>query len=528
MKKIGAIAIAFIFFTHVWAENKSEVGIVIPPAISSVEVSIGGRITPGAQEFSISKDACTSSTCNAGGNSAFYSVTSMVTGANKASHILETLSPNDAIFLQRLNLIDIFVARYEEIQKNNNTLAAVIRKDPRIYHELFADEMVSKFCLFSSKCPLSSSFPKKTFKILSIDGGGIRGLIPATILRHIESETGKPISQMFDFIAGTSIGGILALGLTAPAVDNGAGNKRPYTAKELQDLFEQNGADIFDPRFSAKGLLRSQYSAAGLEALMLEKFKDIKLSQATTMVMVPALDYVSGRTHFFKSEQAKNHEQPDLEMRQVARATSAAPTYFPPASITGIAPDGGNVTGHYFDGGLFANNPTLCALTEAFTQHADTKQYNFLIVSLGTGDTHRPLLPTQAENAGAIGLIKPILDMLMYGTNQKDDDVVQEVIHKLGGKNQYYRINPSLNEAYAAMDRTDQDGLLALKAAAERKIQELTTDGSMATLINLLKEGNLQEQFVQAISTGTTTTKDPLSNVMLGTTTNGKEPVTRV
>src|SRR5918995_672220 len=80
-----------------------------------------------------------------------------------------------------------------------------------------------------------------TFKVLSIDGGGIRGIIPAMVLARLEKQTGRPIAEMFDLIAGTSTGGILALGLTLPSDDG----KPRYAAKDLLELYEKDGSRIF-------------------------------------------------------------------------------------------------------------------------------------------------------------------------------------------------------------------------------------------------------------------------------------------
>src|ERR687894_1010021 len=106
----------------------------------------------------------------------------------------------------------------------------------------------------------------ETFKVLSIDGGGIRGIIPAMILAEIEDRTGKRIAEMFDLVAGTSTGGILALGLTKP----GQGGKAEYSAESLIELYETEGGRIFDRTVwhrlhSVGGLAEEKYSSKGIE-----------------------------------------------------------------------------------------------------------------------------------------------------------------------------------------------------------------------------------------------------------------------
>jgi patatin-like phospholipase/acyl hydrolase len=100
------------------------------------------------------------------------------------------------------------------------------------------------------------------FKVLSIDGGGIRGIIPAMVLAEIEERTGKPIAEMFDLIAGTSTGGILALGLAMPE----DGGRPRYTASELIELYEDEGASIFSGRVGTiRNLFEERYPSAGVE-----------------------------------------------------------------------------------------------------------------------------------------------------------------------------------------------------------------------------------------------------------------------
>src|ERR1700694_6220331 len=106
-------------------------------------------------------------------------------------------------------------------------------------------------------------------KILAIDGDGIRGIIPAILLDRIESLTGRPIAQLFDLVAGTSTGGILALGLTTPK----AADAPLYTAQHFVDMYEREGSRIFSRSFwrriVACGNLREEkYSAAGIEGAL--------------------------------------------------------------------------------------------------------------------------------------------------------------------------------------------------------------------------------------------------------------------
>ena len=171
-------------------------------------------------------------------------------------------------------------------------------------------------------------------RILSIDGGGIRGIIPATVLAEVERRTGKPVAEAFDLIAGTSTGGILALALTRPGDAGGPA----YRAEDLVGLYEREGPGIFSRSLckrirSVDGLLDERYPSHGLEDALDTYLGDARLSDALTDVIVPAYDIERRGTFFFKSRKARIDEADDFAMRDAAHATSAAPTYFEPVRI---------------------------------------------------------------------------------------------------------------------------------------------------------------------------------------------------
>ena len=173
-------------------------------------------------------------------------------------------------------------------------------------------------------------------KVLSIDGGGIRGIIPAMVLAEIERRTSKTTSELFDLVAGTSTGGILALGLTKP----GEGGKPEYSAKRLIELYETEGGKIFSiPVWhrlrSGWGVAEEKYPSEGVEEVAKRYFEKVYLAEALTEVLVTAYEIERRGPWFFKRRHArdKNREGDNFLMRDVARATSAAPTYFEPLQL---------------------------------------------------------------------------------------------------------------------------------------------------------------------------------------------------
>jgi patatin-like phospholipase/acyl hydrolase len=221
--------------------------------------------------------------------------------------------------------------------------------------------------------PVPSPRSRAPIRILSIDGGGIRGILPAMVLAQIEKLTQRPIAHLFDLVAGTSTGGILALGLTIPK-----SSRRPlYAAQEFVDMYEREGTRIFSRSlfrtlFTTDSLLWKKYSSQGIEQVLYEYFGDARLSDAVTDVLVTSYEIERRFPFFFKSTNARQRPDYDFAARDIARATSAAPSYFEPMKL----PTGTN-SEHYtlIDGGVFANNPAACALVEERTNHPDANGY---------------------------------------------------------------------------------------------------------------------------------------------------------
>lgn len=200
-------------------------------------------------------------------------------------------------------------------------------------------------------------------RILCIDGGGIRGIIPAVVLAELEQRTGRAISDCFDLIAGTSTGGIIALALTRPDPRG-----RPqYTAADVVGFYEDLGPAIFarDALHRAvtfESLAGPRFDLAPLRRALAEYFGDTRLSEALRDVLITSYDIERREPFFFKSHHARTRPDRDFAMRDVGAATAAGPTYFEPVRIETRDHVGYRAL---VDGGVFANNPTMCAWVEA-------------------------------------------------------------------------------------------------------------------------------------------------------------------
>lgn len=304
-------------------------------------------------------------------------------------------------------------------------------------------------------------------KILSIDGGGIRGIIPGLIMDDIEQRTGKPIAEMFDYIAGTSTGGVLALGLTKAGTDG-----RPqYTAMDGVRMYRENGAQIFSRSVwhrirSVGSLIEECYPASGIESLLDTYFGDARLKDAVTRVIVTSYEIERRIPWFFRSERAKLRPDYDFCIKQVARATSAAPTYFEPCQIITQTDD------NYYaliDGGVFANNPTMCAFVDARIAHPDA---DFLVVSLGTGQLTREFAYDTACHWGMIQWVQPIINILMQGVSETVGFQMQQLLpDTYDGRQRYYRFQAPLIEGNDDMDDASRTNMRVLQLVAEDLIR---------------------------------------------------------
>jgi patatin-like phospholipase/acyl hydrolase len=305
-------------------------------------------------------------------------------------------------------------------------------------------------------------------KILSIDGGGIRGIIPAVVLAEIERRTERRAADLFHLIAGTSTGGVLAIGLSIPKSPTAA----LYTSTQLIDLYERQGARIFSRslahRLAACGnLRREKYTSSGVAQVLLDYFGESRLRDAATDLLIPSYEIERSRPFFFRSAIARERLDYDFPARDVARATTAAPTYFAPLKLAAGMPGD-----HYtlIDGGVFANNPAACALVEARATHPEAN--DFLVVSLGSGELNQSLPYQQAKNWGVVGWALPMLEVVFDGVSRTVDYQLRQVLPDAKRHSKrYYRFQTTLDGHNHRLDNTSPQNITVLKALAHNLIE---------------------------------------------------------
>ena len=285
-------------------------------------------------------------------------------------------------------------------------------------------------------------------RVLSIDGGGIRGLIPALVLTELERRSGRRVFELFDLIAGTSTGGIIACALCAP---------QPLPAAELVALYEDEGPEIFDRNVfqrirSGEGLIDERYDADALERALERFLADKRLAEARPDLLVPAYNMTEPGPYFFKTRKAReNPGEEDFPLSVVARATAAAPTYFEPLEVNEVA---------LVDGGVFAGNPAMSAFAEVLRFQPTAE---VLLLSLGTGQRRRKRTFDQIKDWGLVESAKPILDVVFDGMS----DVVDYQLEHALADGRYWRLQTELDLASDDLDDASEGNLRLLRRQGE-------------------------------------------------------------
>lgn len=297
---------------------------------------------------------------------------------------------------------------------------------------------------------------QKRFQVLSLSGGGYRGLYTAQILADLEKEIKAPIATRFDLIAGTSIGGILALAIAME-----------IPAQKMVEFFTNHGEDIFRRRLSFFGMLRAPYSPEPLKKLLSDEsiFGEQTLGASKHPVIVPAINYSSGKPQLFKTPHHPDFRR-DHEFRlvDVAMATSAAPAYFPRHVFN---------NNQYVDGGLYANAPGLLAAHEAQTFFGQSDSVHLL--SIGTMSSKFTVDPRRNRSGGTLdwGGINPTnMPKRLFGLSISVLESLSDFMLKHSLRGRYLHLDDELTDQRAGAVALDKANAAArevlLGAAVER------------------------------------------------------------
>lgn len=334
---------------------------------------------------------------------------------------------------------------------------------------------------------------KNTILILSIDGGGIRGIIPCILLKHLawklnQANIHTPLYNIFDIMAGTSTGALITSILANPLYSHLSNDE---IINMLIDLYTKEGKYIFPKPHNqylsyVKQLFMPKYSNKYLKKLLERYLQDSTLKSSMTNVIIPVLKLNTIQPYFFKnrSTHKKYTLDPDFYYHDIALAASATSTYFPPVFVT---PIGSDCKHCLVDGGVFANNPSLCAYIESKKIYPNASKV--ILVSLGTGDTQTEI---NCKNPNYWGLLNwlnpkenvPILSALLNSQPIATNHMLENLPYV-----DFFRFNIIIGKKSASMDNASKDNINDLIKVAKRTIRYY--DKKMDVLVEEIKQANV-------------------------------------
>jgi patatin-like phospholipase/acyl hydrolase len=280
-------------------------------------------------------------------------------------------------------------------------------------------------------------------------------------LKEIEKRLNKPITDYFDLIGANSTGGIIAMLLTKK--DNQGYQK--YSCEDIYNFYIHFGKNVFKKNIFRKiitlnGLIKSKHSPKVLEEYLQDYLENDRLNDTLVNVVVPSYNISSRSAWFFKTTYAKQpySKKDNPYMWEVARCTSSAPTFFPAYKLDDM---------ELVDGGLVANNPTMCAYAQAKNDYDDEELF---ILSIGSGIAEKEILNIKTLKNGGIfqwaksyfSILSPVICV----------DYQLKTISKNNTQDIYYRLQPIIPKECDSIDNISNKNLESLKYYTQKWIYE--------------------------------------------------------
>lgn len=317
-------------------------------------------------------------------------------------------------------------------------------------------DVPSKFNNNYSRCLMA----KNNYKILSIDGGGIKGIIPACFLKEFVKETGKEINEYFDHVVGTSAGSIIASALLIPNAEGGA----KYSASDVCSIFldakdwcqtsEEHKLESHD------GLVAPKYETNNIYNVVKEIATDSKLSETLKPLSVLSYSLNNSAPHIWSTYSAKNDPNKDFYVKDAVEASIAYPTAFAPKKTVG--PDGKIY--YDVDGGVYAKNPALFTVTDFLKHNNSFSASDLQILSLGTGKEKTSNIMDKMSGYGEVDWKTKqhlFLSLVLQATSSASEIEASEIFPH------YHRLNPDLPASLSNMCNESSDNKEALLKLSE-------------------------------------------------------------
>ncbi|KAL6622388.1 hypothetical protein ACP70R_032267 [Stipagrostis hirtigluma subsp. patula] len=349
--------------------------------------------------------------------------------------------------------------------------------------------------------------PRERVTVLTIDGGGIRGLIPGTVLEFLEAQLQEldgpdaRLADYFDYIAGTSTGGLITAMLATPGED-----RRPlFAARDINHFYLDHGPRIFPQNWitdKVGWLWGPKYNGKNLRATVRGVLGEMRVSDTLTNVVIPTFDVKLLQPVIFSTYDAKTIPLKNALLSDVCIGTSAAPTFLPAHWFRTVGADGRTREFNLIDGGVVANNPTMVAMTmitEEMIAKEKVAQYllkapdhncgRFLVLSIGTG-----LMPDQGRYTaemcskwGTLGWLRkkgmrPIIDIFLAASSDLVDIHVAVKFQLLHSEKNYLRIQENmLCGTAAAVDKATPENMRNLVRIGERMLAQQVSRVNLET-----------------------------------------------
>lgn len=319
-----------------------------------------------------------------------------------------------------------------------------------------------------AKLPLPPPLPdEQIIRVLSIDGGGVKGILPLHVLKALEEQSGVPANELFDLMVGTSTGGLIVAGLSRPNADN----TPAFTAEELLESYRVISKEIFSAGWfhqvmTLNGVLGAKFSTIGLDRIMQEQAGNVRMSQLLTPVSIPGYDLAHNQPVIFSSCTVPGDTSYDHWVAHVLSAITAAPTAFPPVHITDVAHEHPRIV---VDASIYVNNPGELALAEAMRLYPN---HQYMLVSLGTGLAIGYTGETHIAGWGISRWVATVYDVAFAGRCfLTDHTLLLDQANPQTPLVAYYRLNADIPDMYDSWIYENETQVAGLEAAATQMVQ---------------------------------------------------------
>ena len=320
--------------------------------------------------------------------------------------------------------------------------------------------------------------------ILAIDGGGIRGIVPAVILDYLEKKIQEishdkriRIGSLIDLVAGTSTGSIVGSMMLLPCEKQP--DKPKYTMDQIAQMYIDMGPGVFKSHFfhnikTLWGLFGPKFPASNIEAPLFQMMDHYRMKDLVKPCLFNAYDIDKRIVNVFtNNDDGKKYA--DYYVKDIVRGSTSIPAYFPPAYF-----NQGMDYNTLIDGGVFANNPSMIAYIEAsktlFNEKPKILPHELMVISLGTGLSMKKQYPeSKAKKWGMIKWVFPILDVLLSASSDVVDYEMKKLYEAYERSDNYIRINPPLHYSTATSTDASKENITNLIKDVKQYIKENKT-----------------------------------------------------